>query len=36
MNLADSLQKHRDEFHVPDFIDYLVERMNGWVEAVEA
>lgn len=36
LSLADGLQKHRDEFHVPDFIDYLVERMNGWVEAVEA
>lgn len=35
LSVADGLLKHRSEFHVPDFIDYLVERMKGWVKAVQ-
>lgn len=35
LSVADGLLKHRNEFHVPDFIDYLVERMKGWVKAVQ-
>lgn len=35
ISLADGLQKYRDEFHIPNFIDYLAERMRYWAETVE-
>lgn len=36
LNLADNLLEYKGEFHVPEYIGYLAEKMKGWVEAVKA
>ncbi len=35
LSLARGLYENRSMFHIPKYIDYLVERMVGWVEAVK-
>lgn len=35
LSLAYALAEHGCEFHVPEYIDYLSERMVEWVEAVQ-
>jgi hypothetical protein len=32
LNIANGLLAHREEFHAPEYIDFLVERMKGWVK----
>ena len=34
-SLADGLLKYKGEFHNPNFIVYLAERMKAWVKAIE-
>jgi len=36
LSLAKGLLKHKDEFHNPEYITYLVGRMRNWVKVVEA
>jgi hypothetical protein len=34
LSLAKGLLKHKDEFHNPEYIEYLVGRMRNWVKVL--
>lgn len=34
LSFADNLEASRFKFHVPEYINYLVEQMRGWVQTV--
>ncbi len=36
LSIADGLLKYKTDFHTPEYISFLVERMRGWVKAVQA